>query len=380
MEAIGGRYFNSKEYVKAHDIYFSQVFDKESKLHKIMDILNPLMELEDYDNLRKTSISSDDVKSLDREKIKAVLYAPQKIGENYLQVNTMIASMLHDKVENKEGKKVSLWEAFDKDGNWKTEEFGELSDKMIYRMSNKVQRINQMIHGRYSTRDAAIVTQGVMWRAAFQFKKWIPSALEARFGSKRFDDRLGTEVEGRYRTYSTLFSKNGWSLMLASLTNNIKAIEEGNFTETDIYNMRKNMTELVILAGTVLAAWALGGAGDNDKDLKKQALYKFTMQQLDRLSGDLLFFMNPAEMNRNLNQGLPILKTNRDLFNAISNIPYIFGIEDIGYLTDKEYDKGPRVNENKGLASLIDITPGVKPIADIIRNFKDEPYQEINKK
>lgn len=369
VESMGGRFFNWSEYTKARGIYFNEVFNDKSKLHKIVDILNPLMELEDYTNLEKIDI--DNGKTINRDKIKSILYAPQKMGENYLQISTMIANLLHDKIQIKDGSKISIWEAFKEDGTWDESRVGiPLTDKMVYNMTRKVQRINQMIHGRYSAKDAAIVTQGVIWRAAFQFKKWIPAAIESRFASKKFDDKLGENTEGRYRTYL-----KGWNLMLAKLTSDAEKLEKYKFNETDLYNMRKNMTEVTILVGTLLGFWGLGGMGDDDKDLKKQGLYKFSMQQLDRVSSDLLFFMDPAEANRNLNQGLPLLKTIRDLSNAVINIPYIFGIEDIGYLTDKEYKKGQRADENKGIASLLDIIPIVHPITDVIRDFKKEPYQ-----
>jgi hypothetical protein len=362
VEAVGGRNFTYKEYNQARKVFFEQVFTENSKLNKLIETFNPLMELDDYENLNKVNIGSSEYK----DKIKSLMYAPQRIGEKYLQTSTMIASLLHDKVTTKDGKSISKWEAFKEDGSWNTELMGyELTDDMIFKTTNKVQRINQMIHGRYSQKDAAAFSQNALFRAAFQFKKWIPSAIEMRLGEKRFDERLGHEVEGRYFAYL-----KGWNLMVAKLKGDIEKIEANKFTETDIYNMRKNVTELTIMLSSILMYVGLGAAGDDDKKLKKNGLYKFTMSQLDRVSGDLLFWYSPDKLNESAMQVVPLLKTHKDLLKVVYNVPYIFGIE------GSEYTKGRKKGENKFISSVIDVTPVVKPLVDIKRTFNKEPYQE----
>lgn len=366
VEAIGGRNFTYKEYGTARKLFFEQVFIENSKLNKMIALFNPLMELDDYENLNKVNIGSSEYK----DKIKSLMYAPQRVGEKYLQTSTMIASLLHDKVTTKDGKSISKWEAFKEDGTWNEELMGyPFTEDLIFKTTNKVQRINQMIHGRYSQKDAAAFSQNALFRAAFQFKKWIPSAIEMRLGEKRFDERLGHEVEGRYFAYL-----KGWNLMVAKLKGDIEKIESNKFTETDIYNMRKNVTELTIMLSTILMYISLGAAGDDDKKLKKNGLYKFTMSQLDRVSGDLMFWYSPDKLNESAMQVVPLLKTHKDLLKVIYNIPYIFGIE------NSEYTKGRKKGENKFISSLIDITPVVKPLIDIKRTFNNEPYQELKSK
>ena len=65
-------------------------------------------------------------------------------------------------------------------------------------------------------------------------------------------------------------------------------------------------------------------------------------------------------------------KTTADLIVAIKSIPYAFGVENVWYLTDKDFQSGNRKGENKALAKLLDITPGAKPAADVIRLFKKD--------
>lgn len=369
VEAVGGRFFNMRDYVKANAIYGKQIFDPNSKVRKIMEKLNPLMELEDYQNLEKIGIGYLSSKKY-QDRVKSMMYSFQRRGENQLQVSVMIANLLHDKATDKDGNKVSLWEAFNEDGTWNTEKFGELSEQESYRMSNKIQRINQMIHGRYSSKDAAILNQHATFRAAFQFKKWIPAALEARFGDKKFDERLGAEIEGRYNTYLKAIK-----LMMAKLKGDVKKIEELKFTESDWYNTRKNMTELVIVLACMIGYYGLK-ADDDDKDLKNEGWYKFSMMQLDRVSSDLLWFMNPLEMNRTFATGfVPIAKTIRDLGNVVTTIPYVFGYDE----EHEEFSKGPRKGEHRTAAAIRDVIPFEKPIVDVYRLFKDTPYTQPRK-
>lgn len=360
IEAVGGRNFTYREYNKARKIFFQEAFNSDSKLNKLIEVFNPLMELEDYENLNKVNIGSSEYK----EKIESIMYSPQRMGEKLLQTSTMIASLLHDKITTKDGKQISTWEAFKEDGIWNEELVGyKLTDDMIFKTTNKVQRINQMIHGRYSQKDATKLSQYALFRAAFQFKKWIPSAIEMRFGEKRFDDRLGMEVEGRYKTYVKWFL-----LKYAQLKSDAEKLEKYKFTDTDTYNMRKNIAELVIMLSSILMYKALGW---DDKDKRRrEGWYKFTLDQLDRVSGDMLFWYNPAELNRTASNPVPLLKTHKDLIKVITSIPYAFDID------DSEYKRGRKKGENKFLSALIDATPVAKPLADVIRTMNKEPYQE----
>ena len=356
IESVGGRHFSYANYVKAREIFFKEL-GGDSKTNKLIEIYNPLMELEDYENLNKINIGSNEYK----EKTKALMYAPQRLGEKYLQTSTMIASLLHDKVTTKDGKSISMWEAFDDNGIWKEELMGyPLTENMIFKTTNKVQRINQMIHGRYSAKDAAALSQYSLFRMAFQFKKWIPAAIESRVQGRRFDDRLGVDTEGRYHTYMKFIQLN-----IAKLQGNKEKIESLKFDDTDIYNMRKNMMELVVILSSTLMYIGLGW----DDDDKKKGWYKFTMNQLDKVSGDMMFFYNPAEMNRNVGNTLPMIKSIGDLIKALKATQYLLGGK------NSEYTKGKHANENKAIAAYLDVTPIAKPIADVIRNFNGQKYQ-----
>jgi len=347
IEAFGNRFYSLTNLKDATNIYFKESFNKDSDLHKWRDIIGPLQELEDYETIEQVSTS----KGVTKEKVEELMYAPQKIGENFLQNRTMIAILIKDGY-------------MDSSGNT-TEKGKNITEDETKRLINKVYEVNNKIHGRYSARDAAAVSQQVLPRMMMQFKKWIPAAIESRFESSKFNNDLGVQVEGRYVTAFRLLKK--------ALKGDLAALQAGNLTETEIYNMRKNLAELTIALASMLSFIALGAFGDDDDELKSSAYYKFTMDQLDRVSGDLLFFVNPGSYTETALKPIALMKTTHDLINVVTAFPYIFGIE------GSEYTSGSRKDENKFIAKTMDATPILAPIVKVARNFKDDvKYQTFN--
>lgn len=361
IEGFGGRFYRLKDLTKASNIFFKENFSDDSKMNKLLEILNPLQELEDYSHSNQLKYS----KKLSGEKLKEIMYSPQRAGEKFLQTRTMIAMLLKQTIKKADGSgEISLWEAFEKDGqlkkeykdNFKTEkEYQEFLNKL----TDKVQRVNQMIHGRYSERDAAAVQQNVLWRMAFQFKKWIPAAIEQRFGAEQYDVRLDATIEGRYRT--------AWRLLGQALRGNIDALKAGNMSETEIYNMRKNLAELVITLGTVLMFFGLGW--DDDDERKRSPYYKLAMTTLDRVSGDMLFWYDPANAARMVKTPVPLIKTGEDLLKVLYLTPFVFSEKN-------RYERGARKGELKLKVAVEKITPALNPFGNLISNWSEAKYQE----
>lgn len=355
IETIGGRFFNSSDLTKASGIFFSQITNKDSKFNHIIEKYPLMQELTDYEYAERLNVKE----GLSGEKLKNYMYKMQKSGEIFLQGRTMIAMMLHTKPDGK----TSFWDMLDDKGNLKKEyknQFPDFEDFMT-RYSSKVMAVNEKIHGRYSERDAAIIQQNAIWRMAFQFKKWIPAAIEARFEGRRFDERLQEEVEGRWRTLGR---------MLINLKDTATRFDKGELTELEKYNMRKVATEAALILGTFLMYLGLGW--DDDEKKKKDPLYKFTMNQLDRVTGDLLFLANPSNVTALTKNPIAATKLVDDLIGVGANIPYLFQVGEY------KYKSGPRKGENKFWSKVSAVTPGAKPTMDIYRLFNDQKYREYN--
>lgn len=372
IEAVGGRFFGLRDLKNATNIFFSQIDyvsdKKESELYKWLESLNPLQELDDY-NL------SDQVrlKKMTPEKAQEMMYSLQKKGELYLQSRTMLAVLIKEgyitkngKTEPK-GKNLLLTEEelkeLVKNGKLSQADVNKINAEKS-KLSDKIQRLNQMIHGRYSQREAATLQQKVIYRMMIQFRKWIPSAIEARFGERQYDNRLGDVIEGRYRTF--------WNLV-TNLNDTINRLKSGELTDLEIYNMKKNLIEITILAASILGyAWLHGGDDDEDKKRRKNPYVKTLLTLTDRVAGDLGFFYNPANYTNLAKNAMPIAKTADDLRKVVMNIPYAF------YIGEWKIKQGSLKGSNKFYESGKKVLIGLKPLQDMQKLFNDNPLDEFH--
>jgi len=230
---------------------------------------------------------------------------------------------------------------------------------------DKIQRLNDMIHGRYSQREAATLNQYVGYRLISQFRKWIPAAIEQRLGSKQYDNRLGVEIEGRYLTIGRfIFSKD--------IMTNFAKMAKGELSELEMYNMKKNLIELTLLGASALAYLALNGGDDEDRKKRlKNPYIKTGLTLLNRVAGDIEFFYSPTKINDLAKNAVPISKTLGDLAKAFEYIPYAF------YVGDSQYKKGSRKGENKFYNTSMRLIPGVKLIPDIKRLSNNQALEEL---
>ena len=348
IESVGGLHFNFKNLKDATSIFNKQISylpdtDKNTPIYEWLEKLNPLQELDDY-NLADDII----IKKMSKEKFLEYAYSMQKKGELFLQSRTMLAVLIKDGYMTPKGET--------------TQKGKDISEDEARRLSDKVQRLNQYIHGRYSQREAATAQQNVWFRAAIQFRKWIPAALEARFGEKTYDNRLGVEIEGRYVT--------AWNLLASKdVLDNLGKMAKGELSPTEMYNMKKNLIELTLMfASFALYALLHGGDDDEDKEMRKNFFVKTTLTMLDRIAGDLEFFYNPANAVNLAKNAIPMAKTASDLIKTIKYAEYAL------YMGDWEYKRGSLKGSNKFYANVSKVLIGAKPIQDVQKLLNDNPY------
>ena len=348
IEAIGGRFFSLKNMKDATNIFIAQNFKEDSFFYKLLEETNPLQELDDYDNITDVSIKT---KEMSAAKLQEFAYAMQKGGEKYLQGRTALAVAIKDGYCTTKGQPTDKW--------------NNATEKEKTELSNKIQRINQMIHGRYSQKEAAALQQNVVFRLAMQFRKWIPSALEARFNEKQWDNRLQAYIEGRYRTTGKL---------LYELYKNKGKLENGReLTELELYNVKKMVVELTLWAATAFGFALLHGGDDEEaKRRRKNPYVKLGLTLLNRVSGDLQYFYDPKSATSLTKSSIPVATTIETLFKAMGYLPGAFG-------EDAYYTKGSRKGKHKFTSTLARTIPGAKVVDDITRIASDNTLEELNK-
>lgn len=367
IEAIGGKHFGMSELAKANGIFFKQISylpnaDKDTNVYQWLNKLNPLQELADYELGDDLTASK---KAITKEKAMELMYSMQKKGELQLQSTTMIALLIKEGYMNNDGTNTPKGDA--------------ITEEEATRLSDKIQRLNQMIHGRYSSREAATGSQSVWFRTATQFRKWIPAAIENRFGDyKEWDNRLQTETEGRYRTYVNKIFKadsipQAFENLFLPLLSSKAALERGNMTPMEIYNMRKNMIELILLLATVLMyAWLKGGDDDEDKKKLRNPYVKAGLTVLNRVSGDLLFFYNPSNIANIASNAAPMSKLIKDVIKVGWTLPHAF------YLGDYKIKRGSLKGNNDFWShNLPLVLPGLAPAVTIQKIVSDDILPEL---
>ena len=372
IESIGGRFYTTKDLHQASLIFANESLKEGSKTNILLELINPLQELSDYENISKVRIN----RKMSAERIKEFMYSPQKMGEKWLQTRTMIALMHHEKIKSIDGKsEVSLWEVFNADGSIK--EGYSFDEKQVAKLRDKIQRLNEMIHGRYSSRDAGVMSQNVLYRLVSQFRKWIPTQVENRIMRKYHDNRLGVDVEGRYHTFNRTFiqelrQKNvgkAFYNLFTPLVNAKAALESGTLTEMEIYNMRKMLVEIIMALGSIMIFALVGG----DDDKKKDPLVKFGLTLLNRASADLTFFYSASEINNLGKNAIPITKLVGDLIDVVTVIPEVL------YTGESVISRGSNKGRYKIEKEVVDVVPILNPIFGQMRRIMSEnKLEELN--
>jgi hypothetical protein len=159
--------------------------------------------------------------------------------------------------------------------------------------------------------------------------------------------------------------------MIMNISDSIKRLKEGNLTELEKYNMKKNMIELVLLAATITLFAAVKGDDDEAKRRRKMWQVKATLTLLNRVSGDIAFFWNPSQIAQTFQNTAPVVKLWTDIGGAVASIPSLFDDE------TQEYQTGSRKDENRFLSKTGRAILGIKPIMDIARIANERELEEL---
>lgn len=269
-----------------------------------------------------------------------VPYELQKRGEHFIQGGTLVAMLLHKKVKvTKNGveQEISLWDAYDSAGNIKKEYQDSLSDNWrtdlmgtevneFTRFRDKVIQTNKRLHGNYDPSSPTEIKKHILGRMLTQFRSWIAEGVATRFESEDFDEQLGREIKGRYRTYGEL----GFATSFLMIGKNLfkrgsKITDFNNLNEIDIINMRTNLTEIrwfLSLATVSLIMTAVLGEID-DEDEEYMVMLKLLINQSVRLKSDVTFYISPSSFESVIKNPIPVMKTYLDVarfFKATKNV------------------------------------------------------------
>lgn len=406
IEASGGEYFSKRDLLFAVKTYWSERFNENSKFNKLVDYIQPLQELGEYEERDKVEIQANKI-----DKLWSNRFVLQEKGEDFIQSIPMIAYLKATKVNGTDGKTHSLWDLFyveeklvkELDLNGVEKEVKKynirFNDKIAGFKINQnklngyretIKYINRQIHGNYSSDNSSVFAPSVFFQAAILFKKWIPQAMQQRLQARRYNYITGKVSEGRLRTlFNILVAEGGFYRYPAMF---IKDIVKANDRLSDPRplepyekaNLRKAFTESLLFLGLTLLLKMLAPPPDEDKFVwykpdwyeemsifeDKQeynewrgipsSLYKSMLEQVTRAQSDVANLYNPSfytdAFTTHIFQALgkSIERLYTTLFLEISE----------GDFDQKGsyYQRGNRKGERKDINQTMDLIPVVRQI------------------
>ena len=290
IEAFGGQYYTRSDWRKANAIYWRNKaaladvgrFNAKTKLGQIIEVIDPLQG--DYRDSFGRNITGSLAK---KAWTSDALFLAQHAGEHQMHVTTMLALMNNTKLKDKDGKPLSLYDAFTLDKNGKLT-LDERADININDFRNIVHGINGKLHGKYNSFDKSMLQRHWYGQLFMLFRGWIVPGLRRRFGSSfiqpQIDIETGQLTEGIYVSFIRLIRES-----IQDKTNMLKTA-----TPMERANFIKTVSEIIVGVSAAIIIKALSTLDLDDDD---EEIY-FILYQVRRLQTELSFYVKPSEFWR----------------------------------------------------------------------------------
>lgn len=292
------------------------------------------------------------------------------IGEYANQSRIAVSMLLDYKIKDNKGNESNLWDAHEiKDGKFILKPSFSLSTRDKRDFINKIKGVNQYIHGRYTQEDRSTWQRHWAGQAAYHFKKWLGPAIESRFRKSWHDERIGIELEGRYRSVATLAKELYKSkLKLKDSWNSLTDVQKAN--------MIKNAVELGYFTASVallIAATSIAGDVDEDDYILNKSI-NYLVYQSSRQVDELSTFVNPIQAYKNIKDPFAAMGTIGEVGEfifALGKAPYntITGNEDKNI-----YQRGAYKDMNKVTKEGLDIIPFARLLNQWRRLDEEQDY------
>lgn len=330
IEALSNNHFKPKHGIKADNIFFKNSFaligdaGKRVKTSKIALFLEHFDVYQDYtENIKNSNVGTKNwlLRNIGLDS----MFIYNKLGETWLQARVPLALAVATELIDKNGNKISLWDALEvvetKNDEGKVissklqfkDEYegldGKKPDEIIAEVMRKSNKINNNLNGIYHKQDIYAAQKYSVVRMGFMFRKFILPALEYRYKGQTYNFDLNKTTEGFYHTIWRLrkdILKNRTNLLV--FYNSLEDYEKANINKASIEVLQVFMIWLAI---------GLIGKIDGDDDDDKAYLARITELQLRRLYTETSVFTPSTGM---INEGQRILKSPAASVNTLDNM------------------------------------------------------------
>lgn len=338
IEAISGQFFNKSElakadweYTKLLPQYLSEMGNRiqTSKMALFAEKFNVLQDYKQHvkgvDWDRKTWFS--------RFFKEDTLWFTTSAGDHYTQMRTGLALAMRLKLQDKDGKPISLYDALEvqyldeahpeyganlviKKGV--TDQDGKaVGNDYLTSVTRKIRGINNKLYGIYNQEDKNALQSRAVGRLLMMYRNWMRPLWLKRYGVERYNYDTGTFEEGYYRTLWNFMNtlrkdlKKG-ELDIVKQWHNLDGAQKSN-----IYRGLAEIATFLSLMGII--ATLKGVPDDDDKD---NWLTEYVTYSIVRLKADLGSLMpGPTMLDEGLRlfdnpfAAVRVLKNSRQLLN-----------------------------------------------------------------
>lgn len=309
--AVGRDIFTEKDWSFAFGKMLGQYRGKDKiKINKLLDKFR----------VHENNILED---SDPTNKITKGLYGLQEIAEKSSRTLTMISYLNSIKIQTKEGEK-SLYDILDEKGDIdlsilneeEKQKWSNISENNISELDRAaitMQDLFNKIHGNYDVDTPVLSKDKFIGLAMLQFRGWMAEAFANRFQKEQYNSKLGISTKGRYLTMDNV---KAWKGIVNYMSKGIIFSEEeyNNLNDIDKSNIRKNAIELYALLTVTTAIYLMLKYNEDDED--DNMTLNYLSNVVMRLQSDLLFFINPNEIEKLNSRLIPATQ----LFNDINDI------------------------------------------------------------
>ena len=210
------------------------------------------------------------------------LFFNQHFGEHEIQVSNLFALLDATMViDNETNQEMSLLDAYEKYGVEEIYNKTDFTDTKRQNIMNRLHALNKRMHGIYNDFDKATAQRYSLGKLAFMYRKYLVPAYKRRFKNLGYDEELGAQTEGYYKTFWNLYLKNLVTLKTSLIKN---WADMSPFERAQTKRVIAEAT--IILALTALVMVLRGIADDDDDELKKNWAYNFVLYQAIRMRSE----------------------------------------------------------------------------------------------
>lgn len=377
VESISGQFFNKSELVKADweytkllPQYLGEIGNRiqTSKMALFAEKFNVLQDYKQHvrgvDWDRKTWFS--------RFFKEDTLWFTTSAGDHYTQMRTGLALAMRLKLQDKDGKPISLYDALEvqyldeahpeyganlviKEGV--TDQDGKAVDNKYFTgVTKKIRGINNKLYGIYNQEDKNAMQSRAVGRLLMMYRNWMRPLWLKRYGVERYNYDTNTFEEGYYRTL--------WNFM-NTLRKDLKEGELDivkqwhNLSDAQKSNIYRSLAEIAIFLSLMGIIATLKGTPDDDE--KNDWLTEYITYSIIRLKADLGSLMPGPTM---LDEGLRLFDNPFAAVRVLNNTRQLLNLFDPDTWTT-EIDQGIYKGYTKAEKIMLQPVPFIRQFQNL---------------